>query len=132
MRIGALLARVGAAGVLLLAPWTLVPAAEAGATRAAAPRYWAGKDLEVRPQIKSHVMPEYPRDILSGTKGRVVLDLFVSATGTLDRIHVVKAEPPGRFEQAARQAFAGARYSPGLRKGQPVASRLRIEVNFGD
>ena len=131
MSFGALLARVGAAGVLLLAPWPHGLAADAAA-RAAAPRYWAGKDLEVRPQIKSHVMPEYPRDILSGTKGRVVLDLFVSATGTLDRIHVVKAEPPGRFEQAARQAFAGARYGPGLRKGKPVASRLRIEVNFGD
>jgi protein TonB len=130
--IGALLARVGAAGVLLLAPWLPGPAADAGAARGAAPRYRVAADLDVRPQIMSHVMPEYPRNILSGTKGRVVLDLFVSAKGTLDRIHVVKAEPPGRFEQAARQAFAGARYSPGLRKGKPVASRLRIEVSFGD
>jgi protein TonB len=129
---GALLARAGAVCVLLLAPWHPGPAPGAGALQAAGPRYWAAADLNVRPQIKTHVMPEYPPELLSGTRGRVVLDLYLSTTGTLDRIRVVKAEPPGRFEQSAFKAFSGARFTPGMRKGKPVATLLRIEVTYGD
>lgn len=125
---GALLARAGAACLLLLAAGQ-----EASSPAAAAPpQYRRAAELEVRPQIRNHVMPEYPAELPAGVRGRVVLDLYISSTGTLDRIRVVKAEPPGRFEQAALKAFSAARFTPGVRKGKAVPSLLRIEVNFGD
>lgn len=99
---------------------------------AAAPRYWAAAELQTRPQIKTHVMPEYPGDLPSGGRGRVVLDLYISVTGAVDRVRVVRASPPGRFEQSAIKAFTPARFTPGIRKGVPVPSRLRVEVTFGD
>ena len=104
----------------------------AGPAQAAEPRYWPAAGLEVRPQIMSHVMPEYPADVPAGVRGRVVLELFISKDGTLDRIRVARAEPRGRFEQAAIKAFSRARYAPGKRKGQAVPSLMRIEVTFGD
>ena len=97
---------------------------------AAAPHYWPARDLDSRPQIKSNVMPEYPADLVTGIRGRVVLDLYISAAGTVDLIRIVRAEPPGRFEQAAIKAFKPARFTPGQRKGAPVRSLMRIEVNF--
>lgn len=117
------LARTGAA-CLLLSGAVLAQAAE--------PRYWAAGDLDVRPQVRTHVMPEYPPELVSGTRGRVVLEVLLSAKGTPDRVRVVKAEPPGRFEQSALKAFTAARFTPGLRRGKAVPARLRIEVTYGD
>jgi len=119
---GAFLRRAGALALLL----------SAGAAQAAATHYWPPRDLDVRPQVKTHVMPEYPKELPSGVRGRVVLDVFVSITGLVDRVRVVRAEPVGRFEQSAVKAFSGARYTPGMRKGKPAPSRMRIEVTFGD
>jgi len=117
-----LLARAGAVCLLLLS----------GAAQSAATHYWPPRQLDVRPQVKTHVMPEYPKDLPSGVRGRVVLEVFVSLAGTVDRVRVVRAEPVGRFEQSAVKAFSAARFTPGMRKGQPVPSRLRFEVQFGD
>jgi len=118
----AFLLRAGALALLL----------SAGTAQAAATHYWPPRQLDVRPQIRTHVMPEYPKDLPSGVRGRVVLDVFVSLAGKVDRVSVVRAEPVGRFEQSAVKAFSAARYTPGMRKGKPAPSRLRIEVTFGD
>jgi protein TonB len=132
MRGGALLARVGAACILLLAPWPGANGPATGTAHAADPQYWTTDKLDVRPQIKTHVMPVYPADLPAGVRGRVVLELYIAASGTLDRVRVARAEPRERFEQAAVQAFTGARFAPGMRKGKAVPSLLRIEVTFGN
>ena len=99
--------------------------------RLPAQAYIPADELDVRPLIMTHVMPEYPADIVSGARGRVVLRLFVSAEGTLDGLHVAHAEPRGVFEQAALEAFAKARFTPGKKKGETVPSLIVIEVTFG-
>ena len=131
MRGGALLAGVGVVCILALAPWQPGLVSQAGA-QAAQPRYWKVDRLDVRPQVRTHVMPEYPADLPSGINGRVELELYISREGTLDRVRVVRAEPPGRFEKSAAKAFSAARFTPGMRKGKPVASLVRIEVTYGD
>jgi len=118
-------------GAFLVRAGALALALHAGSAPAAAP-YYGPRDLDVRPQVKTHVMPEYPKDLPAGVRGRVVLDLYVSASGTVDRVVVVRAEPKGRFEQSAVKAFSAARFTPGQRKGVAVQSRLRIEVSFGN
>lgn len=120
---GALLARTGAVCLLLLV---------AGQAASAPPQYRRAAELDVKPQIKTHVMPEYPAELPAGVRGRVVLELYISSAGTLDRIRVLKAEPPGRFERAALEAFSAARFTAGRLKGRAVPSLLRIEVTFGD
>lgn len=130
MKVGALLRRVGAVCILALAPWH--PGTVPDASAQAASRYWPASRLDVRPQIKTHVMPEYPAQLPSGVNGRVVLELYISPQGTLDRVRVVRAEPPGRFEDSALKAFSATRFTPGLRKGKAVHSLLRIEVTYGN
>lgn len=120
---GALLARAGA--VCLLVLWL-------GGAGAADPRYWPAAELDVRPQIETRVMPEYPAELPAGVNGVVLVELFVSSAGTLDRIRIVRAKPPGRFEQSVLKAFSAARFTPGIRKGKAVPSLVRIEVSFGD
>jgi len=115
-------AGAGLAGLLLLA----------GPATAADARYWSAKELDVRPQVATHVAPEYPRDLPAGVRGTVVLDVFVSATGAVDKVTVVRAQPARRFEESAVKAFSAARFVPGKRQGKPAPARLRIEVKYGD
>lgn len=118
---------------------TVEPAAEPRpGTRTArpAPRlpaepYIPADQLDVRPLIMTRVMPEFPADLASGAHGRVVLRLFISAEGTLDTLQVAHAEPRGVFEQAALEAFARARFTPGRKNGQAVPSLILVEVTFG-
>ena len=63
-------------------------------------------------------------------EGVVVLRLLISDTGQVDNVAVVRAEPAGVFEQAAIEAFAKARFSPGLAGGTPVKSQITVEVQF--
>jgi protein TonB len=107
------------------------PSISSPSPRLPAQPYIPADELDVRPLIMTHVMPEYPADIVSGARGRVVLQLFVSAEGTLDGLHVVHAEPRGVFDQAALEAFAKARFTPGKKNGQAVPSLILIEVTFG-
>jgi protein TonB len=116
------------------------PRPKATAQRAAAPAaptpppktYLALAELDVRPQIKMRVMPQYPEDVLPGTRGRVVLELLIAASGRIDGINVERAEPGGVFEEAAVKAFSGAVFSPAMRRGAPVPALMRVEVSFGD
>lgn len=121
-----MIARTARAGAGLAALLLL-----AGPAAAADTRYWSAKDLDVRPQVRTHVMPEYPKDLPAGVRGVVVIDVFVAATGKVDRVSVVRAKPANRFEQSAIRAFSAARFSPGVRQGKPAPSRLRIEVTYG-
>ena len=103
----------------------------APATRApGAPRYLAAHELDRRPQIQSHVEPHFPALALVPT-GRVVLRLYIDETGAVDAVAAESADRTGAFEAAAREAFAAARFLPGIKDGVPVKALVRLEVLFG-
>jgi protein TonB len=106
-----------------------VAAAGASDALAAAPDYALGAQLDPGPRPLDEIDPEYP-DTVRLRSGAVVLRLLISETGHVDEVGVVRAEPPGVFEQAAIEAFAKARFAPGMAGGRPVKSQIRIEVEF--
>ena len=95
---------------------------------AAAPDYALGVTLNPGPRPLDEIEPEYPDIHLR--EGVVVLRLLIGATGHVDDVAVVRAAPEGVFEQAAVEAFARARFSPGLAGGTPVKSQITVEVQF--
>jgi len=97
---------------------------------ARAPRYLAAQELDRRPQILSHVEPNFPALALVPT-GRVVLRLYIDEDGSVDAVATESADRSGAFEAAAREAFAAARFLPGIKDGVPVKALLRVEVLFG-
>ena len=59
------------------------------------------------------VPPDYPRSALArGTTGSVTLQFTVTASGTVKDVIVVRSEPPGVFDDAAREAVEQWRYAP--------------------
>jgi TonB family protein len=98
---------------------------------AAGPTYVPAEELDERPLIRTPVHPEFPADATAAS-GRVVLQLLINETGTVDKAAALQAEPPGVFEQAAMDAFLPARFTPGRKGGVAVASALRVELEFGE
>jgi protein TonB len=95
-----------------------------------APRYLAAHELDRRPQILSQVEPHFPALALVPT-GRVVLRLYIDEGGNVDAVAAESADRTGAFEAAAREAFAAARFLPGIKDGAPVKALVRVEVLFG-
>jgi TonB family protein len=93
--------------------------------------YYSTRELDVRPGIMTRVEPEYPeaaaRRFLSGS---VRLQLYIEADGRVSRVEILRADPPGYFEESAMRAFGAARFSPGMKDGKPVAAQMTLEVSF--
>ena len=120
---------------LLSEPAEAQPAAPAALASPAAgipraPRYFRAHELDRRPQILSHVEPHFPALALVPT-GRVVLRLYIDEEGSVETVAAESADRTGAFEAAAREAFAAARFLPGIKGGLPVKAVVRVEVLFG-
>ena len=94
-----------------------------------APDYRSALGLDPPPLPLQSIEPQYPASAHL-QEGTVVLRLLISASGDLDEVAVVRATPPGVFDQSALLAFGKAKFSPGYFMGIPVKSQLLIEVGY--
>jgi hypothetical protein len=60
--------------------------------------------------------------------GIMQVQLWVSAEGHIDRVELLRAEPPGDWALRALRPLPGTPMRPGLRDGQPVASTVVVEL----
>jgi protein TonB len=102
-----------------------------------------GEAEEFFPQHKVSVLPKFsemairraliypPISLRAGIEGTVILELFVDSQGRVQRILVLKEDPPGKgFAEAAVKAFQGLNGNPAEANGKPVAVRFRYPVRF--
>ncbi|MBN2496950.1 MAG: TonB family protein [Deltaproteobacteria bacterium] len=83
------------------------------------------------PRLISRAVPEYPEAAEDrGIEGQVELKLQVSAAGRVEKVWIVKADPPGVFEASAERAARAYRFSPARFRGQPVAVLCRQKIVF--
>ncbi len=74
---------------------------------------------EINPLVR--VPPDYPQRALSQKiEGWVLLRFTVSETGTVEDPEVLRAEPAGLFERAAKRAVLRWKYQPQIRDGKPA------------
>jgi len=72
-----------------------------------------------------------PIALRSGISGRVTLELFVDRTGVVQRVVIVKEDPPERgFGEAAVKVFTGRKGLPAYANGEAVSCRYRYPVTF--
>jgi len=72
-----------------------------------------------------------PIALRSGIEGRVILELFVDRTGTIQRVTILREEPEGRgFGEAAVRAFTGRKGTPAYANGVAVSCRYRYPLVF--
>jgi TonB family protein len=96
------------------------------------PWYFRRSELTVAPKLLDEPLiaqPEKPGAAGPRT-GKVVLRVFVSAGGAVDRVEVASSSLPAVFDAAASAAFAHLRFRPGEIEGVAVNSETRFEIVF--
>lgn len=121
------------------APMPATPAApsqtppQPGVERDGAPdlNWYTGRDLDILPRPLAPIEPVFPPGArLREVSGKVTLALSIDAAGRVVDVSVVRAEPPGVFDDAALTAFRAASFAPGIRGGRAVRSRIQTVVVF--
>ena len=106
-------------------------AAEPAPSPAPPSHYYAVRELDVRPGITRHVEPAYPEAAARrNLSGKVVIRLYIDSKGRVERVQTLRARPPGYFEQSVEHAFREARFTPGMKDGHAVKTKMTIEVSF--
>jgi protein TonB len=94
--------------------------------------YYAARQLDVYPTLSSPLDLRYTaKAAAAGIAGRALVLLLIDDTGAVDEVALVDAEPGGYFEEEVRRAFASARFTPALKGGRAVRSRVLVHVNYG-
>lgn len=86
--------------------------------------------LSVAPVARTPVVIGSPPDETGVGRHVGILSLFIDEEGRVQHISANEPLLPSAFEQAARDAFMAARFSPGQVDGLAVKSRVRVEVVF--
>ncbi len=75
--------------------------------------------------------PRYPLAAQERSiEGEVVLNVLVGKDGEVKRIEVAKGDPPGVFEDSARQAVSGWRFRPATFRSRPVQVWVSQTISF--
>ena len=98
----------------------------------AAPAYYSTDQLTKRPQPLAAVELDAPETRAFVVSGKLALNLWINELGMVVDVTVEKSELPEIFSRTAVAAFKALRFEPGERMGQPVATVMRIEVNYDD
>ncbi len=95
------------------------------------PVHYAAKDLDVYPQLRGTLDPDYPEPARAQRiAGAVTLLVLIDEAGWVTGISVVDAVPEGLFDDSARQALSRAAFIPAQRDGRRVRSRILVSVNY--
>jgi TonB family protein len=75
--------------------------------------------------------PAFPPAVREiGLEGSVEIALTVLADGTVGWVRVLRADPPGYFEQAAISGVRAWRFEPARQDGRAIECRVRTRVRF--
>ncbi|MDP2808828.1 MAG: hypothetical protein Q8O34_01625 [Rhodocyclaceae bacterium] len=112
-----------------MGPAPAEPSRDAGAPPAGmpVPVYFDAGELTRRATILEDVTHSDKLQASPGT-GKVILVLFISETGRVDRVEVESSRLTDAFQSVISGQFLSARFAPAERDGIPVKSRMRIEV----
>ena len=94
--------------------------------------YYATRQLDVYPTLPAALELRYADSAAAaGITGHALILVLIDAAGTVNDVTVAEADPAGYFENDLRQAFMAARFTPAVRNGRPVRSRLLVRVSYG-
>ena len=75
--------------------------------------------------------PGYPEAALErGTSGKVMLIVDVAIDGSVAAAKVERADPAGVFDASALETVKKWRFTPAMKDGKPVASRVRVPIEW--
>lgn len=88
------------------------------------PNYYAVAALDSPPRLLGAADACYPQ----GAIGEVAYVLLINEQGTVDQVTVNSVKPEGLFTGAAVDLCSRLRFTPAIKDGRPVRSRVRFVV----
>lgn len=92
-----------------------------------------GGDIQIARELIPlvRIPPEFPqRAAARGVEGYVILRFTVTETGSVADPEVLRANPPGFFELAAKRAVMRWKYQPQIRNGKPTRVLTLTRITF--
>ena len=87
--------------------------------------------LDAPPKPKRNIRPDYPKGARQrGEQGDVVLEIRVSAVGSVDDVKIATSSGFAELDEAAVKAAKAAKFSPARSGRDPVASTARLKLQF--
>jgi periplasmic protein TonB len=88
-------------------------------------------EVDTPPQPLVQMHPLYPMAAKAkGIEGVVVLLFTVQVDGTVDSVEVSSSTPEYIFDAAAKNAVGRWHFKPGIKNGEPVATRVSVPLRF--
>ena len=95
------------------------------------PDIFAAGDLDQPLITLTRLPPVYPFEARQrNIQGWVNVRFVVTTRGTVERVTIVAAQPPGIFERSVIRCISGWRFRPGTIEGQPVNTWAETTVKF--
>jgi TonB family protein len=94
------------------------------------PTYYPARELDVYPALAA-ALDLRPLNDARDLKGRALLLVLIDAQGLVDEVSVVEPGPAAQFEEAAKHALREARFTPALKHGRAVRSRILVDISIG-
>jgi outer membrane biosynthesis protein TonB len=66
-----------------------------------------------------------------GATGEVAYELLIDEAGTVNQVTVLAVKPVGLFTAAAAELCSALKFSPAIKDGRAVRSRVRFVVSSG-
>ncbi|GAA6186811.1 MULTISPECIES: energy transducer TonB [Alteromonadaceae] len=88
------------------------------------------QDAETTPMVR--ISPKYPADAArDGIQGWVKLQFSIDASGSVQNIQIIDANPKRTFDREARKALKKWKYRPQIKDGKPIEQTgLEVVLDF--
>ena len=106
--------------------------AEASVLSAAEPasEVYAASEVDLQPELRKKFRIKFPTSLKKkGVVGDIVIRYVVTAKGEVANLVVVRFADPDMV-QPVYEAYAAATYRPGMKNGQPVATRMEVTISY--
>lgn len=88
------------------------------------------EDLDEIPKVLTQVRPVYPPSLRrSGSGGRVIILFIVDEAGTV-RLPRIETSTDYAFDKPALDAIKKWRFTPGIKDGRKVKTKMRLPISF--
>jgi len=92
------------------------------------PKYFRAEELSRQPELVDRLDETLREPLEAGFRGHLILRLFLSDSGKVDRVGVIESTMPPEVEGLVVKAFYLARYRPGEIEDRAVMSEMTVEV----
>lgn len=93
-------------------------------------RYYGVQEIDVFPSLASASVQAPPGEGHRMSAGHALVLVLIDQSGQVDEVEIIEAEPAPHFGDEVRRSLLSSRFTPALRNGRAVKSRVIVRVEY--